>query len=95
MSKKAKELLEQEIAKQKAIDLKEEINKLYGEWKNLNEKICLKEEELQEICPHTHIKQEYEYIEGDYYNKGTYISMEICTLCEKELEREESEGSYG
>ena len=88
-------LLKDSIAEEQALKIKREIGVLYDEWKDLNEKICSKEEELQEICPHLNTKTEHGEDEGDYYNKGTYWTVEKCVLCEKEIYRQEGTSSYG
>ena len=83
------------LADMNASMLKEKINELITERGQISAKIETKEKELQEICPHLNTKTIHGEIPGDYYNKGTYYSIENCVLCGKELNREESPSSYG
>ena len=83
------------MADMNATVLKEKIDELKKEVDVLTNEINIKESELKRICPHIHTKTEHGEITGDYYNKGTYYSVETCVLCGKEIDRTESPSSYG
>jgi len=88
-------LLANEIAEQKVIDFKNEIKDIKQQIADLYEEISSREDKIEGICPHLNTKTEHGNVEGDYYNKGKYLTIVRCTLCGKEISKKETEGGYG
>lgn len=49
---------------------------------------------MLEDCPHTELKRESSYYEGDYYNKAHTETWNTCTLCGKRSEKTYEQLSY-
>lgn len=89
---KTEELLNQEngealVLRQEMIKIQKKIDKLY-------ESIVIKRKKLKEICKHSSTKIVESYIEGGYYDRSQNIKTLVCTICNAELDKQVTLGSY-
>jgi hypothetical protein len=76
------------------INLKKLINRLEKRQIKLLNLICEKKQLLINNCSHKETKIINDYISGSYYNKSEYIKYTICKICEKEINKKITYGSF-
>lgn len=89
-----KQILKKEVAEEKALELKREIEEISKKLIVLHDEIALKEGELEEICPHLKTKIVNEYNEGGYLHRGSHVRKVVCVICKKEMSRNETDTGY-
>lgn len=79
----------------KEFELHRAIEALEKQRNKLSDQIAAKRTKLEKICTHPSIKNEEEYIEGSYYDRGYWVKRKVCKICGTELSKETKSGGYG
>lgn len=82
------------IENNKALELFSKITKLEERAQKLRLDISNKRNKLEKICIHNDIEIVENYIPGGYLDRAEYITIKVCKVCRKELDRKIKYGGF-